>query len=121
MIAFPADIKSAEARCEYRYRSYSYIHALHEAVISKRRIVDHYALVLPASNHPSFRNTLSFLRFISCRYCQYSRYGFPSFSDQLGPFVHDFVFLLSSGVTVFNADKDGEHGLEAGSSGRGLG
>jgi len=41
----------------------------------------------------------------------------PSSRTNWGPFVHDFVFLLSSGVTVFDVDKDGEHGLEAGSSG----
>lgn len=45
----------------------------------------------------------------------------PPSQTNWGPFVHDFVFLLSSGVTVFDVDKDGEHGLEAGSSGRGLG
>ena len=38
-----------------------------------------------------------------------------------GTIVHDFVFLLGSGVTVFDVDKDREHGLETGSSGRGLG
>ena len=38
-----------------------------------------------------------------------------------GTFMHDFVFLLSSGVTVFDMDKDREHGMEMGSSGQGLG
>lgn len=38
----------------------------------------------------------------------------PPSRANLSPFVHDFVFLLSSGVTVFDVDKDEEHGLEGG-------